>query len=77
VHSSVYCLPADLLGEGADRVVRTVRDCAGVSGVTIAACYHATRDSWNAMKPRIQRVLTPWNPGFTTSDRRPAADQAA
>jgi len=44
VHSSVYCLPADLLGEGADRVVGTVRDRAGVSGVTVAASYHATRD---------------------------------
>ena len=42
--SSVYCLPADLLGEGADRVVGTVRDRAGVSGVTVAACYHASRD---------------------------------
>jgi hypothetical protein len=30
VDSSVYCLPADLLGEGADRVVGTVRDRAGV-----------------------------------------------
>jgi len=44
VESSVYCLPADLLGEGADRVVGTVRDRAGVSGVTVAACYHASRD---------------------------------
>jgi len=26
--SSVYCLPADLLGEGAERVVGTVRDRA-------------------------------------------------
>jgi hypothetical protein len=44
VHSSVYCLPADLLGEGADRVVGTVRARAGVPGVTVAACYHASRD---------------------------------
>jgi hypothetical protein len=44
VDSSVYCLPADLLGEGADRVVGTVRERAGVSGVTVAACYHASRD---------------------------------
>ena len=42
--SSVYCLPADLLGEGADRVAGPVRDRAGVSGVTVAACYHASRD---------------------------------
>ncbi len=42
--SSVYCLPADLLGEGAERVVGTVRDRAGVPGVTVAACYHASRD---------------------------------
>ena len=38
--SSVYCLPADLLGEGAERVAGTVRDRAGVPGVTVAACYH-------------------------------------
>ena len=44
MHSSVYCLPADLLGEGAERVVGTVRDRAGVPGVTVAACYHASRD---------------------------------
>jgi len=44
VDSSVYCLPADLLGEGADRVVGTVRDRAGVGGVTVASCYHASRD---------------------------------
>ena len=42
--SSVYCLRADLLGEGADRVVGTVRDRAGGSGVTVAACYQASRD---------------------------------
>jgi hypothetical protein len=41
VDSSVYCLPADLLGEGADRVVGTVRDRAGVCGVTVAACQAA------------------------------------
>ena len=42
--SSVYCLRADLLGEGADRVVGTVRDRACGSGVTVAACYQASRD---------------------------------
>ena len=56
--SSVYCLPADLLGEGADRVVGTVRDRAGVSGVTVAACYHASRD------------ILPHNPAYRVGHHR-------
>ena len=28
---------------------------------------------WNVMKPRIQRVLTQWNPGFISSGRGPNA----
>jgi hypothetical protein len=32
VLSSVYCLPADLLGEGAARVVGTILERAGVPG---------------------------------------------
>lgn len=42
--SSVYCLPADLLGEGAEQVVTQLRDRAGDLGLTVAACYHASRD---------------------------------
>ena len=59
--SSVYCLPADLLGEGADRVVGTVRDRAGVSGVTVAACYHASRD------------ILPHNPVYRVASLAPGA----
>ena len=61
MHSSVYCLPADLLGEGADRVVGTVRDRAGVSGVTVAACYHASRD------------IYPHNPAYRVASLAPGA----
>jgi hypothetical protein len=61
VHSSVYCLPADLLGEGVDRVVGTVRDRAGVPGVTVAACYHASRD------------IYPHNPAYRVASLAPGA----
>ena len=61
MHSSVYCLPADLLGEGADRVVGTVRDRTGVSGVTVAACYHASRD------------ILPHNPVYRVASLAPGA----
>jgi hypothetical protein len=37
---------------------------------TISTTLRARRASWNAMKPRIQCVLTQWNPGFTASGRR-------
>ena len=62
--SSVYCLPADLLGEGADRVAGTVRDRAGGTGVTVAACYHAPRDilRWNpARAPATFARLGLWH----------------
>jgi hypothetical protein len=61
VHSSVYCLPADLLGEGAERVAGTVRDRAGVPGVTVAACYHASRD------------IYPHNPAYRVASLAPGA----
>jgi hypothetical protein len=61
VDSSVYCLPADLLGEGAERVVGTVRDRAGVPGVTVAACYHASRD------------ILPHNPVYRVASLAPGA----
>ena len=59
--SSVYCLPADLLGEGARRVVGTVRERAGVPGVTVAACYHASRD------------IYPHNPVYRVASLAPGA----
>ena len=59
--SSVYCLPADLLGEGAGRVVGTVRERAGVPGVTVAACYHASRD------------IYPHNPVYRVASLAPGA----
>jgi hypothetical protein len=61
VNSSVYCLPADLLGEGAERVVGTVGDRAGVPGVTVAACYHASRD------------ILPHNPVYRVASLAPGA----
>jgi hypothetical protein len=53
--------PADLLGEGAARVVGTVRDRAGVPGVTVAACYHASRD------------IYPHNPAYRVASLAPGA----
>jgi hypothetical protein len=41
----------------------------GTISITLRAC----RASWNAMKPRIQGVLTPWKPGSTASGPAPAA----
>jgi len=66
VDTSVYCLPADILGEGADRVVGAIRDRAGVPGVTVAACYHASRD------------ILPHNPVYRVASLAPgAADTSA
>ena len=59
--TSVYCLPADLLGEGADRVVRTVRDRAGVSGVTVAACYQVTPAPSASQSGCAGSAGTQWN----------------
>jgi len=36
---------------------------------TISTTVRVRRAGQNAMKPRIQRVLTPWNPGFSASGR--------
>ena len=38
---------------------------------TISSMIRVGRTSWNAMKPRIQRVLTQSNPGFTASGSGP------
>ena len=37
---------------------------------TISTTVRLRRTNWNAMKPRIQRVLTQWNPGSIASGRR-------
>lgn len=44
IATSLYCLPADVLGEGAETVLTNVVKRAGVAGVTVAASYHASRD---------------------------------
>ena len=36
---------------------------------TISITVRVRRAGQNAMKPRIQGVLTPWNPGFSASGR--------
>jgi hypothetical protein len=61
VDSSVYCLPADLLGEGAERVAAQLRDRAGGPGLTVAACYHASRD------------ILPHNPAYRVASLAPGA----
>ena len=42
--SWVYCLPTDVLGEGAAMVVATLRSRARADGIVIAVKYHASRD---------------------------------
>jgi len=37
------------------------------SAVAPLTAWNGTRVSWNVMKPRIQCVLTQWNPGFSAS----------
>jgi hypothetical protein len=61
VDSSVYCLPADLLGEGAERVAAQLRERAGGPGLTVAACYHASRD------------ILPHNPAYRVVSMAPGA----
>lgn len=61
VDSSVYCLPADLLGEGAEHVATQLRDRAGAPGLTVAACYHASRD------------ILPHNPVYRVASMAPGA----
>lgn len=34
---------------------------------TVSTTIRVRRASWNVMKPRIQGVLTPWNPGSRAS----------
>jgi hypothetical protein len=61
VDSSVYCLPADILGEGAGTVLGNIRELAGVPGVTVAACYHSSSDVY------------PHNPAYRVSSLAPGA----
>jgi hypothetical protein len=39
---------------------------------TVSLTVRVRRASWNVMKPRIQCVLTQWNPGFTACGTRPS-----
>lgn len=66
--SSVYCLPADLLGEGAERVATQLRDRAGGSVLTVAACYHASRD---ILPHNPVYGLPRWLPARSTTSTRP------
>jgi len=61
VESSVYCLPADLLGEGAEHVAARISERAGAPGLTVAACYHASRD------------ILPHNPVYRVASLAPGA----
>jgi hypothetical protein len=61
VESSVYCLPADLLGEGAGQVAARISERAGAPGLTVAACYHASRD------------ILPHNPVYRVASLAPGA----
>jgi hypothetical protein len=70
VDSSVYCLPADLLGEGAAQVATQLRDRAGGPGIpspglTVAAAYHASRD------------ILPHNPVYRIASIAPGAFYAS
>lgn len=42
--SWVYCLPTDILGEGAAKVIATLRSRARADGIAVAVKYHASRD---------------------------------
>jgi len=55
-----------------DRVpaARPRKPDAGHTG-TISITIRMRRASWNAMKPRIQCVLTQWKPGFIASGSGP------
>ncbi len=53
--SSVYCLPADLLGEGAERVATQLRDRAGRLGLPVSAwAVLLHRDDLDASPPDVQ-----------------------
>jgi hypothetical protein len=49
-----------LIGHG--RMARSRKPDSGPTG-TLSLTTRRRRASWNLMKPRIQRVLTQWNPG--------------
>jgi hypothetical protein len=54
---------------GRRRMARFWKPDSGHTG-TISITVRVRRGSLNAMKPRIQRVPTQWNPGFTASGRK-------
>jgi len=57
---------------GRGRVARSTKPDSGHTG-TISIATGVRRANWNAMKPRIQCVLTPWNPGFMASGSGPGS----
>ncbi len=44
VDSSIFVFGIDLVDEGVDALIESVRDRAGVDGITLAAAYHHARD---------------------------------
>jgi hypothetical protein len=59
VRHSVYCLPTDVLDEGADAVLETVAERMGVGSVTVAAKYHAVTDVYPHNPVRKLATLAP------------------
>ena len=55
---------------GRGRAARSRKPDSGHAG-TISITIRVRRVGWNAMKPRIQGVLTHWNPGSTASGSGP------
>jgi len=51
---------------GRDRMARPRKPDSGHTGTT-SITVRVRQASWNAMKPRIQCVLTQWIPGFSAS----------
>jgi hypothetical protein len=56
-------------------MVRSLKPDSG-HVATISITVWVRRASWNAMKPRIQCVLTQWKPGFIGSGSGPNAVKA-
>ena len=59
VVSSIYCLPSDILDEGPSCVIKNVIERAGVSGVTVAAAYHASSDVYPHNPLRVVATTDP------------------
>jgi hypothetical protein len=74
VRHSYYCLPTDLMDEGAGPVLAQLRDRSGVDAVTVAAKYHAVRDVY-PHNPR--RRVASIEPGLWTTPPGPTSDPIA